>query len=168
MSTMELTMIRNNQAGQALVFVALALVVLLGFAGLSVDMGVLRHERRLQQTAADAAAIVGANNLAYDSGMTTGAQNAAVANNYTDGSSNDVTQCASSTAAVGLVCVQVNNGPSHIPTDPHFGDIHYVEVVISTVQPTYFMKIFGIGQKTVTARAVATNLTGGGPGSNCL
>jgi len=161
-------MIRNNQAGQALVFVALAMVVLLGFAGLSVDMGVLRHEKRRQQTAADAAAIVGANNLAYGSGMTTGAQNAAAANNYTDGSSNDVTQCASSTAAVGLVCVQVNNGPSYIPTDPHLGDTHYVEVVVSTVQPTYFMKIFGIGQKTVTARAVATNLTGGGPGSNCL
>jgi Flp pilus assembly protein TadG len=164
----ELTMTRKNQAGQALVFVALTLVVLLGFAGLSVDMGVLRHERRLQQTAADAAAVVGANDLAYGGGTTTGAQNAAVTNGYTDASSNDVTQCASASAAVGLVCVQVNNGPKYVPTDPHLNDTHYVEVVVSTVQPTYFMKIFGVGQKTVTARAVATNLTGSGPGSNCL
>jgi Flp pilus assembly protein TadG len=163
-------MMRKNQAGQALVFVALALVVLLGFAGLSVDMGVLRHERRLQQTAADAAAVVGANDLAYGagtSGTTSGAQSAAVANGYTDASSNDVTQCASSSAAVGLVCVQVNNGPK-LPTDPHLNDTHYVEVFVSTVQPTYFMKVFGVGQKTVTARAVATNLTGSGPGSNCM
>src|SRR6202051_923862 len=164
-------MMRKNQAGQALVFVALALVVLLGFSGLSVDMGVLRHQRRLQQTAADAAAVVGANDLAYGggtSGTTSGAQSAAVANGYTDASSNDVTQCASSSAAVGLVCVQAKIGPSYVPTDPHFGDTHYVEVLVSTVQPTYFMKIFGVGQKTITARAVATNLTGSGPGRNCM
>jgi hypothetical protein len=159
---------RKNQSGQALVFFALVMTVLLGFAGLAIDMGVLRYERRLQQTAADAAAIVGANNLAYGSGVKTGAQNAAAKNNYTDGSGGDLTQCASSTAPVGLVCVQVNNGPSYLSTDPHLLDPLYVEVVISTVQPTYFMKIFGVSQKTILARAVATNLTGGGPGSNCL
>src|SRR6516164_3968761 len=51
--------------GQALVTVALALTVLLGFTGLAVDMGVLRYEKRLQQTAADAAAIAGASNLPF-------------------------------------------------------------------------------------------------------
>ena len=164
-------MTRKTQSGQALVFVALAMVVLLGFAGLSVDLGVLRHQRRLQQTAADAAAVVGANDLAYGAGTagtTTGAHGAAAANGYTDASSNDVTQCASSTAAVGLVCVQVNNGPKYVATDPHLNDTHYVEVLVATVQPTYFMKIFGVGQQTVTARAVATNLTGSGPGSSCM
>src|ERR1700719_3921549 len=164
-------MTRKTQSGQALVFVALAMVVLLGFAGLSVDLGVLRHQRRLQQTAADAAAVVGANDLAYGAGTagtTTGAHGAAAANGYTDASGNDVTQCASSTAAVGLVCVQVNNGPTYVATDPHLNDAHYVEVLVATVQPTYFMKIFGVGQQTVTARAVATNLTGSGPGSSCM
>jgi hypothetical protein len=43
-----------------------------------------------------------------------------------------------------------------------------VEVVVSTVQPTYFMRIFGVNQKAITARAVATSLSGGGPGSNCM
>jgi Flp pilus assembly protein TadG len=164
-------MTRKTQSGQALVFVALAMVVLLGFAGLSVDLGVLRHKRRLQQTAADAAAVVGANDLAYGAGtigMTSGAQSAAATNGYTDASSNDVTQCASPSAAVGLVCVQVKNGPIYVATDPHLNDIHYVEVVVSTVQPTYFMKIFGVRQQTVLARAVATNLTGSGPGSSCM
>jgi Flp pilus assembly protein TadG len=163
------SMTRRNEAGQVLVFAALGLGILLGAAGLGVDVGALRYQKRVQQTAADAAAIVGANNLAYGSGVTTGAQHSATTNGYTDASSNDVSQCASSTASVGLVCVQVNNGPSYLgATDPHNGDAKYVEVVVSTVQPTYFMKIFGVNQKTVTARAVATSNTGGGPASNCM
>jgi Flp pilus assembly protein TadG len=161
-------MTRKHEAGQALIFAALGLGVLLGAAGLGVDVGVLRYQKRLQQTAADAAAIIGANNLAYGSGVTTGAQHSATTNGYTDASSNDVTQCLSSTASVGLVCVQVNNGPTYVLTDPHLNDIHYVEVVVSTVQPTYFMKIFGVTKKAITARAVATSNSGGGPASNCM
>ena len=73
-------MTRKHEAGQALIFAALGLGMLLGAAGLGVDMGVLRYEKRLQQTAADAAAIVGANNLAYASGVNAGAQNSATTN----------------------------------------------------------------------------------------
>ena len=56
-------MTRKHEAGQVLIFAALGLGMLLGAAGLGVDMGVLRYERRLQQTAADAAAVAGASNL---------------------------------------------------------------------------------------------------------
>ena len=56
---------RNSQSGQALVFVALGLVVLIGFVGLGIDMGVLRFQRRVQQTAADAAALAEANDLGF-------------------------------------------------------------------------------------------------------
>jgi hypothetical protein len=159
---------KRNEKGQTVVFGALALTVLLGFTGMGIDMGVLRYERRLQQSAADAAAIVGANDLAYGGGVSAGAQNAAVQNGYTDASGNKVSQCANSTN-IGLVCVQVYNGPGYLgAADPHNADPKYVEVVISTVQPTYFMRVFGVNQETVTARAVATSNSGGGPGSNCL
>ena len=47
--------IRNKQSGQILVGTAAALVVFLGVAGLAMDMGALRYQRRLQQTAADGA-----------------------------------------------------------------------------------------------------------------
>jgi Flp pilus assembly protein TadG len=166
---MEAAMKRKNEAGSALLLVTLGLGVLIGIMGLAVDVGVLRYEKRLQQTAADAAAIVGATNLANGSGMSTGAQNTAAANGYTDASSDTVSACAGSSATVGLVCVQVNNGPSYLGTaDPHYNDKKYVEVVVSTVQPTYFMRIFGVNQQTVTARAVATNLNGSGPGGKCF
>src|SRR5258707_1315434 len=50
----------NRQSGQALITVAFGMVVMLGAAGLAVDMGYLRYERRLQQSAADSAALAGA------------------------------------------------------------------------------------------------------------
>ena len=42
----------NKQSGQVLIGVAVAMVVLAGFAGLAIDMGTLRYQKRLQQTAA--------------------------------------------------------------------------------------------------------------------
>src|SRR5215469_6949639 len=101
---------RRKQAGQALVFAAVGLTVLLGFAGLAVDMGVLRYEKRLQQTAADAAAVAGASNLASASGgWLQGAQAAATANGYTDNAGGSASSCTASGAAMGTVCVEVNN-----------------------------------------------------------
>jgi hypothetical protein len=153
-------MLRKNDDGQVLIGAALALVVLMGFAGLAIDMGVLRYERRLQQSAADAAAIAGASNLAYG-GVTTGAQNAAAANGFTDNGSGQVSNCTGSGAAIGTVCVQVNNPPA---SGPNAGKSGYVEVIVATVQPTYFMQVLGVRQETVSARAVAVNL----PGNGCV
>lgn len=165
---------RRNQSGQALVTTAIAMVVLAGFAGLALDMGTLRYQKRLQQSAADAAALAGASNLTY-SGWQAGAQNAAIQNGFTDSSSNDVTQCATG-ATVGKVCVQINNGPQDvtlngvtIPGGPHANNRLYVEALVTMVQPTYFMNLFGVTSETITARAVATN-TGGGAagGTGCV
>src|ERR1700722_19684781 len=108
---MEGAMKRKNEARQALVFAAVGLVVLMGFAGLGIDMGMLRYQKRLQQTAADAGAIAGANNLAFPSlGITAGAQGASAGNGFTDGANN--------------VTVTVHNGPT---SGPHNGDNKYVE-----------------------------------------
>ncbi|HKF52521.1 MAG TPA: pilus assembly protein TadG-related protein [Candidatus Acidoferrales bacterium] len=162
---------RNKQAGQALVLTAVALVVLMGFAGLAIDVGALRSQKRLQQTAADAAAIAGANNLSFG-GVTAGAQNAAAGDNFTDNSGN-AGACGVSgppappnTATPGWIEVTVCNGPS---TGPHQADANYVEAWVTEVQPTYFMRVLGINQEVVTARAVATNINSGGPtGPGCL
>jgi hypothetical protein len=151
---MEPVMANRREAGQALIFTSLALVVLMGFAGLAIDVGVLRHEERLQRTAADAAAIAGASNLAFG-GVTSGAQDAASRVGFADNGGGG--NCAG--AAIGTICVQVNNPPA---TGPHAGDNNYVEALVSVVQPTYFMKVLSINSETITARAVATNLGGNG------
>lgn len=154
---------RNKESGQALVLTAVALVMLMGFAGLAIDMGVLRHEKRLQQTAADAAALAGATNLNFGSGVTTGGQAAAAANGFSDTSTTCSTGCPNP-GDVGFVTVTINNPPV---SGPHAGDAKYVEALVTDVHPTYFMKVLGTNKESVTARAVATN-TSGGVNSGCL
>src|SRR6202021_2516014 len=153
---MEGAMKRKNEAGQALVFTAVGLAVLIGFAGLGIDMGMLRYQKRLQQTAADSGALAGANNLAFPAsgGVTAGAQNASSRNGFTDGTNN--------------VTVTVNNPPT---SGPHSGGANSgkdVEVLVTAVQPTYFCDVLGINSQTLTARAVATNVSGVTSGGGCL
>ncbi|HVB34685.1 MAG TPA: pilus assembly protein TadG-related protein [Patescibacteria group bacterium] len=158
-------MIRKNDAGQALPLVAAALVALLAVMGLSIDMGVMRYDKRLQQTAADAAAIAGAQNLSSGA-VTARAQDASSLNGYADNST--TTTCTKDAGAVGCIKVTVNNPPT---SGPHLGNSKYVEVLVADSQPTYFMKILGVDSETVVARAVATNVGssfGDGGGGGCI
>ncbi len=50
----------RDESGQTLILIAAALVVLLGFLALAVDLGMLYAERRAMQNAADAGALAGA------------------------------------------------------------------------------------------------------------
>jgi hypothetical protein len=61
----EVAMKRNTRAedGQTLIYVALGMVVLLGFVALAIDGGHLYAERRAMQNAADAGALAGAREL---------------------------------------------------------------------------------------------------------
>jgi hypothetical protein len=54
------------------------------------------------------------------------------------------------------VTVAVNGPPGGPSYGPHAGDPKYVEVIVSQVQPTLFMKLFGVSSMTPAARAVAT------------
>jgi hypothetical protein len=145
----------TQQSGQALVAAALGLVVLLGAAGLAIDMGYLRYQKRLQQSAADSAALAGAAQIKFG-GITAGAHEDSLLNGFADGVNNTT--------------VTVHHPPT---TGPHAGNGNYVEVLVSVIQPTFFMKIFGVSSATVTARSVAHLGTGrnviyslgtGGPG----
>jgi Flp pilus assembly protein TadG len=144
-------MMRKRQTGQALVAVTFGLVVLLGAAGLAIDMGYLRYQKRLQQSAADSAALAAAGDLAYVPGLdiNTSATNEVALNGFTGGG----------------VTVKVNNPPATGPfvATATAGNKQYVEVLITVVQPTFFMKIFGVNTVNITARAVAL-----AAGKNCV
>ncbi len=146
---------QSRERGQALITVVVTLAVLLGFCGLAIDMGMLRFQKRIQQTGADAPALAGASNIGFGS-VTAGAQSAAAANGFTDNTGGVLSSCTSSGAAVGNVCVVVNNPPS---TGPQTGKSNYVEALVSVVQPTYFMKVFNVNSTPVPARAVAAKLS---------
>lgn len=157
---------RNREAGQSLITAAICLVFLLAMMGFGIDIGILRYEQRIQQTAADAAALAGANNLGAG-GVTAGAQDAASLDGFTDNGGGDVSSCGSS-ASVGTICVQINNPPLSGPHSNGANSSKYVEALVAMVHPTYFERVVGINQATVTARAVATDLSGANASGGCL
>ena len=55
--------LQSGRSGQILMLATIAMVVLLGFSALAVDIGLLYSTRRRMQTAADAAAFAGATAL---------------------------------------------------------------------------------------------------------
>src|SRR5688500_12972633 len=78
----------GERRGAVLVLVGLSLVVLSLFFGLVLDMGLVHHERRLEQTAADAAAIAGASEIfrgATTDSVVARARATATTHNYTNG-----------------------------------------------------------------------------------
>jgi hypothetical protein len=135
-----------DESGQTLVLAALGMTVILGFLALSVDMGLMFCVQRSAQTAADSAAITGAQEIRY-SDVTSAAKADSALNGYTDGS--------------GGVTVTVNNPPVN---GPHDGNAGYVEVIVAKTQPTILMKLFNYGSMIVKVRAVATM----GTTQNCV
>lgn len=137
---------RDPEAGQSTVVVAFAVVVLLSFLALAIDVGYLRYQRRQIQTAADAAALAGASELAY-ADVTAAAKADSAANGYTNGTNG--------------VTVTVNNPPQ---SGPHTGDSNYVEAIVASPVKSLFAEAFGVTSTTVSARAVAHL----GSGSSCV
>src|SRR5439155_10837563 len=122
--------LRKEQEGQAIVLIALILLVLFMFVGLAVDAGQLYSARRTMQEGADSAAYAGAvvvyqggtHSAAGSCGATStstttqgylAAVNEATKNGFTDG--------------VGGVVLTINNPPT---SGPYCGDGRYFEVTI--------------------------------------
>src|SRR4051812_8616934 len=54
---------RHKRPGSVVVFVAVSLTLVLGFAAVSIEGGLVQHNRRLAQSTADAAALAAASEL---------------------------------------------------------------------------------------------------------
>jgi hypothetical protein len=157
---------RNREAGQALVTAALTLTVLLLAAGLAIDMGYMRYQKRAMQTAADSAALAAA--AEFNGDYAGAAQADASLNGFTASS---VGSCPLNTSglAVGQVAMCAQQGPpASSPasiTAACAGSISpCAQVTISQSEPTFFMRIAGVNSEIVSASAVAR--LGNGPG--CL
>jgi hypothetical protein len=130
----------HAQRGQVLPFVAICFTVLLGFTALAVDVGYLRFEQRMQQSAADSAALAGALELSVGSTtFASSAQNEAANNGYTNDGVNTI--------------VTVNNPPA---SGPNTGNQNSVEVLVQVNHPTFFSGVLGRDTNVVTTRSVAS------------
>lgn len=114
-----------TEQGSTLVYLALILVVLLGFMALAIDVGNLYGQKRRVQNAADAAAVAGAWQLCHQNGS-------------------QVTAAAQAYAR--------DNGADDAQVEI---DSWKVKVVASKAVETYFAGILGVNQVTVRATAEA-------------
>lgn len=153
--------IYRDRSGQAIVLFAVVLPVLVAFAAMAIDIGLLRYQKEQMQSAAEAAVMAAVMQISNCSGtpdcsaMTTASLNALTANGYTNVTLN--TQCGSTTGS-GVV-LTLNNGPCALGStanDPNYGNANYVEAVVYENEPTYFARIIGIDSVKVAARAEAT------------
>jgi hypothetical protein len=129
----------TTERGQTLPFIALLLVVLLGFTGMAVDVGYLRSQQRVQQSAADSAALAAAAELGFGTDIQAAARTDAATNGFTNGTNN--------------VTVTAVNPPA---TGNYTSDNGAVEVNITARYDTFFMRIFpNLGISTIKTRAVA-------------
>jgi hypothetical protein len=129
----------SRERGQSLPLVAASIMGLMCVAALAIDVGNWRYQQRLEQTAADSAALAGATELSYStslSSITSSAQTDAASNGFTNGSSGTT--------------VTVNNPPQ---AGAYAGNTSAVEVIVSKPQPMHF-SLFG-GTTNVSARSVA-------------
>lgn len=140
---------REGQRGQTLPLVAAALLVLMGAAAFAVDIGYSQYRQRLQQTATDSAALAAGYELLNGNFVAAGKQDAST-NGYTDASVNGA--CVAT-----ATCVQVLNPP--VAPDAYAGNTDSVEVIITSPNPTFFARAFGISQGTIGTKAVATLIT---------
>lgn len=143
---------RSLERGQVLPLVAVCLAVLMGFSAMAVDVGFLEYRQRQQQSAADAAAIGGAQQLAYagcnnQSAANTAGQADAATNGFPDESSTN-----------GPITVTINNPPA---SGPYTGNNCAVEAVITNTQTqTFFSRLFGQANgmaETTAAVAVSSD-----------
>ena len=145
--------IARRPSGQTFLLVSIALVVLLGIAALAVDVGDLWTTRRLMQSAADAGAVAGADEIAIggsSTAITAAAKDAASHNGFADGGTRP--------GATHTITVAVHNPPT---SGPFAANSNAVQVDVSQTQPTYFMKVLGWSAVPVSTSAVAVTLGSG-------
>jgi hypothetical protein len=131
---------RQKERGTVLIFFALFVLTLVAFMGLAFDASYLYYEKRRVQTAADAGAMGGAQEIfrGNTTAVTSAARHDSALNRYTHG--------------VDGVTVTVNNPPV---SGTRAGNSGFVEVIVSKPQPSWFMRSVGAASSTVAARAVA-------------
>ena len=123
----------RRESGQMLILFVLALGVLMGFVAMSTDVGLILHERRSLQNAADAAALAAVADLP-DS------PSAAVAAAYDWANRNGYSSADGATITVNT---------------PYQGNPGAIEVIIEKNTPFVFALALGLDNVDVSARAVA-------------
>jgi Flp pilus assembly protein TadG len=130
-------LLQRGERGQVIMVAALLFPVVLGMAGMAVDVGSYASERRTLQNAADSIALAAAQELPDETAAYSAGQQWATKNNI----------------PVADVAIVFSGSASTTPT---------VRATISTQHEFSFMKVLGINSRAVGARATAVKVSFGG------
>ncbi|HZQ98895.1 MAG TPA: TadE/TadG family type IV pilus assembly protein [Chloroflexota bacterium] len=131
-------MVGKREAGQILVLFALVQVALVAMAGFAVDYGALLVERTKLQNAVDAASLAGARALVDGANPGTAAARTAVTSYLSS-----MGYSAASGATISTTFTATG------------GTTDTVQVQVSKVAPTYFVRVIGINSTTIAGQATA-------------
>lgn len=149
----------REESGQMVLLFAILLPVLLGFAAIAIDIGILRYQKEQLQSAADAAAIASTLEASYCGGSVCPMMEQAAKQSMAENGYNNVTlvtdQCSGTQGVSSTgITLALNNPPCALGSnDPNDGNPDSVETIASKQEPTYFGRLFGFDHVTVSARA---------------
>ncbi len=138
---------KTTEKGQAILIIALSIIVLMGFAALAIDGARLYSERRAAQNAADAAVLSAALTKCTNGNIVSAAQQIAASNGYNNDGVKNI--------------VVVNNPPL---SGTYSGNTKYIEVIITTKVDPGFAVFFHPDPFELVGRAVShcnINTSGG-------
>ncbi|MFP4346619.1 MAG: pilus assembly protein TadG-related protein, partial [Anaerolineales bacterium] len=162
--------------GQSLVIVAFAILVLIGFVGLAVDLGLSYMERIRARRAADAAALSAATELPLEAAAQIRALEFLDENNYGCELEVDAAAAGYRCGETTTVRLEINHsyvsGPateeaerviiintSDYRDPPTLADsANRIRVEVVEKAPIYFMKVFGFSDMPISASAIAENI----------
>lgn len=148
-------MVQSQSArGQVLVITAAAMMVLIAVAALAIDLGFSWMLRRQEQNAADAAAIAAARHITSTGIDMSAAEDDACFYAQQNGFFETDPNCASALASGAL---DVNYPPEGGLAGNFAGSAFKVQVVITESHLSFFARVFGQANATVTTGAVAAN-----------
>src|ERR1700704_1364506 len=140
----------RSQAGQAIVLVALMIIVLFGAVGLAVDGGIGYYYNTMAERSAGAAALSG---VVFMPGQLTPAQAIPLF------SGNDATDRAVAEAAHnGFSMAAPNPQNVSVTVSAVPGFTNKLQVTVSRDVPTFFMQMFGLSSIHISRTAIATYL----------
>jgi hypothetical protein len=132
---------KSRELGSILIPAAVVMLVLFAFMGLALDASYMHYYKRRMQTAADAAAVSGANQI-----LRAQSTDSVIASARDDSRRNGFEHAADG------INVAVNRPPL---SGARAGNATYVEVIVSHTRPTWFMRAVGVDETQIKARAVA-------------
>jgi Flp pilus assembly protein TadG len=142
---------REAQRGAVSIMVALSLVVLLGFAALSIDIGYIAFSQKRLQAATDAGAMAGAMDLWKSASATAFAD----ARAYAAGQGNNTLPAGVTVTSTAIQGLALSASSVPLPASQATSTYNGIQVTQQASVPLFFARIFGMSTKTISATSKA-------------